>query len=55
MDCDLVVLVARRGTPRAALRESLDSLTEFGVSPQWAIFLGTKAVGLPGGAEADAR
>lgn len=51
MDCDLVVLVARQGTPRAALRESLDSLTEFGVSPKWAIFLGTSAVALPGGAE----
>lgn len=52
MDCDLVVLVARIGTPRAALRELLDSLTEFGVSPKWAIFLGTSAVGLPGRAEA---
>ena len=51
MDCDLVVLVARKGTPRAALRELLDSLTEFGVSPKWAIFLGTGAVALPGGAE----
>ena len=51
MDCDLVVLVARRGTPRAVLRELLDSLTEFGVSPKWAIFLGTSAVSLPGGAE----
>jgi capsular polysaccharide biosynthesis protein len=51
MDCGLVVLVARRGTQRAALRESLDSLTEFGVSPRWAIFLGTSAVGLPGRAE----
>jgi capsular polysaccharide biosynthesis protein len=46
MDCDLVVLVARRGTPRATLRELLESLTEFGVSPKWAIFLGTRAVGL---------
>jgi capsular polysaccharide biosynthesis protein len=52
MDCDLVVLVARRGTPRAALRELLDSLTEFGVSPKWAIFLGTRAVGVPAGPEA---
>jgi len=52
MNCDLVVLVARRGTPRAALRELLDSLTEFGVSPKWAIFLGTRTAGLPGGAEA---
>jgi capsular polysaccharide biosynthesis protein len=52
MDCDLVVLVARRGTPRATLRELLDSLTEFGVSPKWAIFLGRRAEGLPGGAEA---
>ena len=52
MDCDLVVLVARKGTPRAALRELLDSLTEFGVSPKWAIFLGTRTAGLPGGAEA---
>jgi hypothetical protein len=51
MDCDLVVLVARTGTPRAALRELLDSLTEFGVSPKWAIFLGTSAVAPPGGAE----
>jgi hypothetical protein len=42
MDCDLVVLVARRGTPRAALREMLESLNEFGRSPQWAIFLGSK-------------
>jgi hypothetical protein len=47
MDCDLVVLVARRGTPRVTLRELLDSLTEFGVSPKWAIFLGTRAAGLP--------
>ncbi len=53
MDCDLVVLVARRGTPRAALRETLDSLTEFGVSPKWAIFLGSRAVGAP--AVPDAR
>jgi capsular polysaccharide biosynthesis protein len=52
MDCDLVVLVARRGTPRAALRESLDSLTEFGVAPRWAIFLGRRATGLPGRVEA---
>jgi hypothetical protein len=51
MDCDLVVLVARSGTSRAALRELLDSLTEFGVSPKWAIFLGPRAVALPGGAE----
>ena len=52
MDCDLVVLVARKGTPRAALRELLDSLTEFGVSPKWAIFLGTRAVGVPARPEA---
>jgi capsular polysaccharide biosynthesis protein len=52
MDSGLVVLVARRGTPRAALRESLDSLTEFGVSPKWAIFLGGAGVRLPGRAEA---
>jgi hypothetical protein len=52
MDCDLVILVARRGTPRAALRELLDSLTEFGVSPKWAIFLGRRAERLPGEAEA---
>jgi hypothetical protein len=52
MDCDLVVLVARAGTPRAALRELLDSLTQFGVSPKWAIFLGTRAVGLRAGPEA---
>ena len=51
MDCGLVVLVARRGTPRAALRELLDSLTEFGVSPKWAIFLGAKTARLPGGAK----
>jgi capsular polysaccharide biosynthesis protein len=51
MSCDLVVLVARKGTPRAALRELLDSLTEFGVSPKWAIFLGRRAVELPTGAE----
>jgi capsular polysaccharide biosynthesis protein len=49
MECDLVVLVARRGTSRAALRESLDSLTEFGVSPKWAIFLGPSLSGLPPG------
>lgn len=42
MDCDLVVLVARKGTPRAALRKLLESLTEFGVSPKWAIFLGSR-------------
>jgi capsular polysaccharide biosynthesis protein len=52
MDCDLVVLVVRKGTPRAALRELLDSLTEFGVSPKWAIFLGTRAVGVPARPEA---
>lgn len=52
MDCDLVVLVARRGTPRATLRELLYSLNEFGVSPKWSIFLGTRTEGLPGGAEA---
>jgi capsular polysaccharide biosynthesis protein len=52
MDCDLVVLVARRGTPRVALRELLDSLTEFGVSPKWAIFLGRRTAGLQGGPEA---
>jgi hypothetical protein len=51
MSCDLVVLVARRGTPRATLRELVDSLTEFGVSPKGAIFLGRGAEGLPGGAE----
>jgi capsular polysaccharide biosynthesis protein len=51
MNCDLVVLVARRGTPRATLRELVDSLTEFGVSPKWAIFLGRGTEGLPGGAE----
>lgn len=55
MDCDLVVLVARSGTPRAALRGSLESLTEFGVSPKWAIFLGRRAVGLPGEATASGR
>jgi capsular polysaccharide biosynthesis protein len=48
MDCDLVVLVARTGTPRAALRGLLDSLTEFGVSPKWAIFLGRRAIAVPG-------
>jgi hypothetical protein len=51
MGCDLVVLVARRGTPRAVLRDSLESLTEFGLSPKWAIFLGRSAPGLPGRAE----
>ena len=52
MDCDLVVLVARRGTPRATLRELLESLTEFGVSPKWAIFLDsrpTEAAAVPEG------
>ena len=49
MDCDLVVLVARKGTSRAMLRESLDSLTEFGVSPKWAIFLGRRTPGFLGG------
>lgn len=49
MDCDLVVLVARRGTSRITLRELLESLTEFGVSPKWAIFLGTRAVRVPAG------
>lgn len=42
MDCDLVVLVARKGTPRAALREQLESLTVFGVTPKWAIFLSSR-------------
>lgn len=55
MDCDLVVLVARRGTPRAALRGLLESLTEFGVSPKWAIFLGRRAVQLPNEATAPGR
>jgi len=44
-------LVARSGTPRAALRELLDSLTEFGVSPKWAIFLGPRTAAPPSGAE----
>jgi capsular polysaccharide biosynthesis protein len=52
MDCDLAVLVARRGTPRAELRELLESLTEFGVSPMWAIFLSAKAVRIQAGPEA---
>jgi capsular polysaccharide biosynthesis protein len=52
MDCNLVVLVARKGTPRAALRTLLDSLTEFGVSPKWAIFLGRRTAGLQGATEA---
>jgi capsular polysaccharide biosynthesis protein len=52
MECGLAVLVARRGTPRAALRELLESLTEFGVSPKWAILLDSKAVRLQGGPEA---
>jgi hypothetical protein len=52
MDSDLVVLVARKGTPRAALRSSLDSLTEFGVAPKWAIFLGGRTSGLQGASEA---
>ncbi len=51
MDCDLVVLVAKRGTPRAVLRNSLESLTEFGLSPKWAIFLGRRALGISGRAE----
>jgi len=55
MDCDLVVLVARRGTPRAVLRELLDSLTEFGISPKWAIFLSRRTVGLLGEATAPGR
>jgi capsular polysaccharide biosynthesis protein len=52
MDCDLAVLVARRGTPRADLRELLDSLTEFGVSPKWALFVGAKAARNQAGPEA---
>lgn len=52
MDCDLVVLVAKRGTPRAALRDSLDSLTEFGMSPKWAILLGRSSPRLLGRAVA---
>lgn len=55
MDCDLVVLVARSGTPRAALRGLLESLTEFGVSPKWAIFLGRRAIRLPGEATSSGR
>jgi len=57
MACDLVVLVARRGTSRAALRESLDSLTEFGVSPKWAIFLSSRTAGVNAhlGPESDER
>jgi hypothetical protein len=51
MDCDLVVLVARKGTPRAALRELLESLTEFGVSPKWAIFLGSRPAEISAGPE----
>jgi capsular polysaccharide biosynthesis protein len=52
MNCDLVVLVARKGTPRAALRELLESLTEFGVSPKWAIFLGSRSAELAAAPEA---
>jgi capsular polysaccharide biosynthesis protein len=52
MDCDLVVLVARKGTPRAVLRTMLDSLTEFGVSPQWAIFIDGRTAELQGAPEA---
>jgi hypothetical protein len=48
MDSDLVVLVARKGTPRAVIRALLDSLTEFGVSPQWAIFLDGRTAELQG-------
>jgi capsular polysaccharide biosynthesis protein len=52
MDCDLVVLVARQGTPRSVLRTLLDSLAEFGVSPKWAIFLGETTAELQGAPEA---
>lgn len=52
MDCDLVVLVARKGTPRAVLRTLLDSLTEFGISPKWAIFLDRRTAELQGAPEA---
>jgi capsular polysaccharide biosynthesis protein len=52
MGCDLVVLVARRGTPRAVLRELLESLTEFGIAPKWAIFLGARPAELRGPAAA---
>lgn len=52
MDCDLVILVARKGTPRAVLRELFDSLTEFGVPPKWAIFLGTRVAEIRGGTAA---
>lgn len=52
MDCNFVVLVARKGTPRAALRTLVDSLTEFGVSPRWAIFLSRRIAGLQGAPEA---
>lgn len=48
MDCNLVVLVARKGTSRATLRALLDSLAEFGVSPKWAIFLGGRTAELQG-------
>ena len=41
MECDLVVLVARQGTSRLALRDLISDLSEFGVSPRWAIFLGS--------------
>jgi capsular polysaccharide biosynthesis protein len=43
MDCDIVVLVARKGTPRATLRELLETLMEFGVSPKWAILLDSRS------------
>jgi len=52
MDCDLVVLVARKGTPRAAVRELLESLTEFGVSAKWAIFLVSRPAEVPAVPEA---
>jgi capsular polysaccharide biosynthesis protein len=48
MNCDLVILVARKGTPRAVLRELSDSLTEFGKPPNWAIFLGARDAGVQG-------
>lgn len=48
MNCDLVILVARKGTSRTVLRELYDSLTEFGVSPNWAIFLDARDAGARG-------
>jgi hypothetical protein len=40
MEADVAILVARRGTPAARVRKTVQSLDEMGASPRWALLLG---------------